>query len=61
MERVLNDGCYTLHAYGNDSEGNIAHSVVNFTLKYISTTTATITTLPTSTSQTSTTKTSVSS
>jgi hypothetical protein len=31
-QRSLSDGSYTLHAYGNDSAGNEAHTSVNFTI-----------------------------
>jgi microcystin-dependent protein len=32
QSRTLSDGMYTLHAYGNDSAGNIAHVSVSFTI-----------------------------
>jgi hypothetical protein len=35
VSRTLDDGTYTLHAFGNDTVGNIAHSTVTFTLDTI--------------------------
>ncbi len=52
VDRTLTGGTYTLHVYGNDSIGNIAHVFVTFT---ISTTTTTTTTSATTTPATTTT------
>ena len=35
LNRTLTDGTYTLHAFGNDTVGNIAHSSVTFTIDTI--------------------------
>jgi parallel beta-helix repeat protein len=40
VSRTLADGTYTLHAYGNDSAGNIAHASVTFTIGTATTTTS---------------------
>jgi hypothetical protein len=47
ISRNLADGIYTLHAYGNDSSGNVAHKSVTFTISTPPTTT--LTTIPTTT------------
>ncbi|MHA2165934.1 MAG: ABC transporter substrate-binding protein, partial [Candidatus Hodarchaeales archaeon] len=50
VDRTLTDGTYTLHMYGNDSVGNIAHVPVTFTISTTTTTTTTsATTTPTTT------------
>ncbi len=54
VTRTLTDGVYTLHAYGNDSVGNIGHVSVTFTIETtvpttVPTTTTTTTTTPTKT------------
>jgi hypothetical protein len=41
VDRTLANGVYTLHVYGNDSAGNIAHETVNFTINCITETTST--------------------
>ena len=43
INRTLTDGTYTIHVYGNDSVGNIAHVFVTFTISNINTTTTTST------------------
>ena len=55
VDRTFPDGTYTLHAYGNDSVGNIAHVSVIFTISTPSPTSPTSTTTPTSMTTTSTT------
>ncbi|MHA2225023.1 MAG: right-handed parallel beta-helix repeat-containing protein [Candidatus Hodarchaeales archaeon] len=49
VSRNLPDGIYTLHAYGNDSVGNIGHASVTFTIDTTATTTPPTTTIPTTT------------
>ncbi|MHA2330222.1 MAG: serine hydrolase domain-containing protein, partial [Candidatus Hodarchaeales archaeon] len=49
MDRTLADGIYTLHAYGNNSVGNVAHVSAMFEIE---TTTPTITTTTTTTKPT---------
>lgn len=44
VERTLPDGFYVLHAYGNDSVGNVAHDLLAFTIDTSLTTTTTTTT-----------------
>ncbi|MFX0016624.1 MAG: right-handed parallel beta-helix repeat-containing protein [Candidatus Hermodarchaeota archaeon] len=56
--RMLTDGTYTLHVYGNDSVGNVAHVFVTFTIETPVPTTLPITTTTTTTTPSSTTTTS---
>ena len=49
MDCTLADGIYTLHAYGNNSVGNVAHVSVMFEIE----TTVSLTTTPTTTTTTS--------
>jgi ABC-type transport system substrate-binding protein len=44
VERTLTDDTYTLHAYGEDGAGNVAHKSVTFTIDTTKTTTTTTTT-----------------
>jgi parallel beta-helix repeat protein len=53
VDRTLVDGTYSLHVYGNDSVGNVAHASVTFTISTsIPTTTSTTTTSTTTTTTT---------
>jgi hypothetical protein len=53
ISRNLADGIYTLHAYGNNSVGNVAHNSVTFTISTPKTTTSTTTTTTTTITKTS--------
>ncbi|MHA2224338.1 MAG: ABC transporter substrate-binding protein [Candidatus Hodarchaeales archaeon] len=52
VDRTLTDGTHTLHAYGNDSAGNIAYLFVTFTIEKADSPTPTTTTTPTTTATT---------
>lgn len=49
-DRVIPDGTYTMHAYGNDSAGNIGHSTAGFIIDTSSTTDTSSVTIPVGTS-----------